>query len=81
MANSLYHVPCSSLTFGSNKGCSFTDAAEGFSEVASTADKRCFELVFVDVEQIVGRRKDLTFIDAINFDFLYVWVKSESSVE
>mmetsp|Transcript_10567 Transcript_10567/g.18517 ORF Transcript_10567/g.18517 Transcript_10567/m.18517 type:complete len:202 (-) Transcript_10567:44-649(-) len=73
MTNSFNYIACSSFSFGSNHSCSFANSSQGLSEITTTADKRNFKLVFVDVIDFICRSENFAFIDIINaksFEYL-----------
>ncbi len=58
------------LALGANHGCAFGDAAEGFAEVAGSADEGGGEGMLVDVVGLVGRGEDLGLIDEVDAESL-----------
>ena len=60
------HVAGSGFTLGANHGRAFGDAAQGFAQVARSADKRGGEGVLVDVVQLIGRREHFALVDEVD---------------
>ena len=70
MAYRLYHIPRARFSFGTDHGCAFGDPAQGFTKVLCTAHERNVKFCFIDMVNIVRRRKHFAFIDIINLDGL-----------
>ena len=66
MAHGLHHVARARLAFGANHGRAFTDTPQRFAQVAAATDKRDIEIMFVDVEALVGRGQDLALVDEVD---------------
>ncbi len=64
------HVAGSRFALGADHGRALGDAAQGFAEVARSADKGRCERMLVDVVSFIGRRKDLAFVDEVHAEFL-----------
>ena len=58
------------LALGADHGCAFGDAAEGFAEVAGSADEGRGEGVLVDVVDLVGGGEDLGLVDEVDAERL-----------
>ena len=58
------------FALGADHGCAFGDAAQGFAQVAGSADERRLEGVLVDVVLFVGGSEDFGLVDVVDADFL-----------
>jgi hypothetical protein len=58
------------FALGTDHGCAFGDAAEGFAEVAGPADEGGGEGVLVDVVDLIGGGKDFGLIDEVDAELL-----------
>ena len=68
MADRLYDIAGSRLTFGTDHRRSLVDPAECLAEIFCTADKRYFEISFVNMVDIIRRGENLTLVDVVDFD-------------
>ena len=57
----------SGFSFGSHHSGPFTDSSKSFAEVGASTNKGNLKVVFVDVEFVVSRGENFTFIDEVNF--------------
>ena len=67
MTYCLHNVTGTGLTFGTDHGCTFVDTAQCFAQILGTADKRYVKLGFVNMVNVISRRKYLALVDIINF--------------
>ena len=58
MSDGFNHISRTSFAFGTDHGCAFGYATEGFAQVAAAADKWYSKGVFFDVMGAVGRGED-----------------------
>jgi hypothetical protein len=68
MFNCFDDVAGTGFTLCADHGCTLGNTAEGFAEVAATADKGDFEGGFFDVVFVVGGGEDFRFIDVVYSD-------------
>src|SRR5262245_61749712 len=54
------------FSFCANHRRAFANPAQRFTEISSSAHKRNFELMFVDMMLFIGGRKHLAFIDEVH---------------
>ena len=66
MLDGVDDVAGAGLPLGTDHGGAFCDAAQGFAEVAGSADKGRGEGVLVDVEGLVGGCEDLGLVDEVD---------------
>jgi len=59
MADSFDDVTCTGFALGADHGSPLTNAAQGFTKVAATADEGNFEIVFINVMGFIGRGEHL----------------------
>src|SRR6185437_9638022 len=64
------HVAGAGLALGADHGRAFRDAAEGFTEVARSADEGRGEGVLVDVVRLVGRGEHFALVDEVDAELL-----------
>ena len=70
MLDGVHHVTGAGFALGTNHGCAFCDAAQGFSQVARAADERSFEAVLVNVVSFVGWSQHFGFVNVVHTEFL-----------
>lgn len=68
MADGFDYVAGAGFAFGADHGGAFGDAAQGFAEVAATADEGDGEGVFFYVVEGVGGGEDFGFVDVVYAD-------------
>ena len=68
VADSLYDISGSRLTFGTDHRCALVDPAECLAEIFCTADKRYFEIAFVDMVNVIRRGENFALVDVVDFD-------------
>ncbi|GAI17462.1 unnamed protein product, partial [marine sediment metagenome] len=59
------NIASAGLTFGSNHGCSLTNAAQGFTQVTAATDKGNLKVMLPDMMAFISRGKYLRFINVI----------------
>ncbi len=64
------HVAGSGLTFGTDHGCAFGNASEGFAEITGATDERNFESMLIHVVGLVGRSENFGLVDVIDAELL-----------
>ena len=70
MLHGVHDVAGACFTFGADHGRAFGDAAQGFAEVARSADEGSGEGVLVDVVRLVGGGEDFALVNIINAQLL-----------
>ena len=68
MADCLNDITGSGLTLCTDHGSTFIDAAECLSKIFCTAYKRNFEFSFINMINIISRRKNFTFINIVDLN-------------
>ena len=61
------------FALGADHAGAFGDAAQGFAEIAGSADEGDGEGVLVDVVRFVGGGEDFGFVDVVDAEFLQVF--------
>src|SRR5450631_1025819 len=64
------YVAGAGFSLGADHAGAFGDAAQGFAEVAGSADEGDLEGVLVDVMSFVGGGEDFGFVDVVDAEFL-----------
>ena len=70
MAHYLHNVTGTGLAFGTDHRCTLVDTAQCFAQILGTADKRYVKLGFIDMVNIISRRKHLALVDIVNLQSL-----------
>jgi hypothetical protein len=66
----MHHVAGAGFALGADHGRAFGDAAQGFAQIARSANKGRGEGVLVDVVELVGRGQHFALVDEVDPEVL-----------